>query len=65
MNGYVLFFFSGVQTYRKFYSEEKEKLNGVLAIVVAKPSVQPFISLAGMLSVSMISLMSACLIDIT
>ncbi|KAI8537436.1 hypothetical protein RHMOL_Rhmol09G0023600 [Rhododendron molle] len=40
----------GVQIYRKFYSEEKEKLNGVLAIGVTKPAAQPFISLAGMLS---------------
>ncbi|KAH7834114.1 hypothetical protein Vadar_012830 [Vaccinium darrowii] len=40
----------GVQIYRKFYSEEKEKLNGVLAIGVTKPAVQPFISLAGVLS---------------
>lgn len=54
MNGYF-FFFSGVQIYRKFYSEEKEKLNGVLAIGVTKPAAQPFISLAGMLSVSMLA----------
>ncbi|KAF7133398.1 hypothetical protein RHSIM_Rhsim09G0020700 [Rhododendron simsii] len=40
----------GVQIYRKFYSEDKEKLNGVLAIGVTKPAAQPFISLAGMLS---------------
>ncbi|KAG5530674.1 hypothetical protein RHGRI_025590 [Rhododendron griersonianum] len=45
----------GVQIYRKFYSEEKEKLNGVLAIGVTKPAAQPFISLAGMLSVSMLA----------
>ncbi|KAG5530664.1 hypothetical protein RHGRI_025582 [Rhododendron griersonianum] len=42
----------GVQSYRKFYSEEKERLNGVLAITVTKPAAQPFISLAGMLSYS-------------
>ncbi|KAE9450489.1 hypothetical protein C3L33_17611, partial [Rhododendron williamsianum] len=46
---------AGVQIYRKFYSEEKEKLNGVLAIGVTKPAAQPFISLAGMLSVSMLA----------
>ncbi|XP_057498443.1 uncharacterized protein LOC130782968 isoform X2 [Actinidia eriantha] len=40
----------GVQIYRKFYSEEKERSNGVLAIVVTKPAAQPFISLASMLS---------------
>ena len=59
-NGYASF--SGVHIYRKFYSEEKERSNGVLAIVVTKPAAQPFISLASMLSVSMLALMSECLI---
>ncbi|GFY92770.1 RNA-binding ASCH domain protein [Actinidia rufa] len=40
----------GVQIYRKFYSEEKERSNGVLAIVVTKPAAQPFISLTSMLT---------------
>lgn len=46
---------SGVQVYRKFYSEEKERSNGVLAICVEKPVSQPSICLGSMLSVSMLS----------
>ncbi|KAJ3703711.1 hypothetical protein LUZ61_007416 [Rhynchospora tenuis] len=33
----------GVAIYRKFYTEEKEKASGVLAISVSKPSSQPYI----------------------
>ncbi|XP_043696707.1 uncharacterized protein LOC122647343 [Telopea speciosissima] len=40
----------GVQIYRKFYTEEKAKSNGVLAICVTKPTSQPYISLAGIIS---------------
>lgn len=39
----------GVQVYRKFYDEEKEISNGVLAIYVSKPDSQPYISLANLL----------------
>ncbi|CAL8992769.1 unnamed protein product [Prunus brigantina] len=39
----------GVQIYRKFYTEEKERSNGVLAICVSKFPHQPYISLARML----------------
>ncbi|XP_031271535.1 uncharacterized protein LOC116129926 [Pistacia vera] len=40
----------GIQVYRKFYTEEKEKSNGVLAICVAKWPVQPFFHMARILS---------------
>ncbi|KAG7575826.1 ASCH domain [Arabidopsis thaliana x Arabidopsis arenosa] len=40
----------GVQVYRNFYSEEKERMNGVVAIRVAKPANQPYAALAGGLS---------------
>ncbi|KAL4632248.1 hypothetical protein ACB092_04G036800 [Castanea dentata] len=40
----------GVQIYRKFYTEEKEKTNGVLAIHVSKVDVQPYTSLATLIS---------------
>ncbi|XP_060171839.1 uncharacterized protein LOC132603001 isoform X2 [Lycium barbarum] len=40
----------GVQVYRKFYSEEKERSNGVLAIGVKKLVSQPSIYLGSMLS---------------
>ncbi|XP_010242737.1 PREDICTED: uncharacterized protein LOC104587010 isoform X4 [Nelumbo nucifera] len=36
----------GVQIYQKFYTEEKEKANGVLAICVSIPATQPYLSLA-------------------
>ncbi|CAN6723010.1 unnamed protein product [Malus baccata var. baccata] len=39
----------GVQVYRKFYTEEKEMSNGVLAISVSKLPLQPCDLLAGML----------------
>nr|XP_019703481.1 uncharacterized protein LOC105038613 isoform X1 [Elaeis guineensis] len=42
--------FSGVKIYRKFYTEEKEKSNGVLAIAVSKVASQPYISVANLLS---------------
>ncbi|WOL00399.1 hypothetical protein Cni_G09112 [Canna indica] len=41
----------GVQIYRKFYTEEKEKSNGVLAISVSKSASQPYDALAELLSV--------------
>ncbi|XP_010549767.2 PREDICTED: uncharacterized protein LOC104820845 [Tarenaya hassleriana] len=40
----------GVRVYRQFYPEEKERMNGVLAILVVKPNVQPYTSLARVLS---------------
>ncbi|KAI6695970.1 hypothetical protein NL676_023680 [Syzygium grande] len=40
----------GVQVYRKFYAEEKEKSNGVLAIGVSRSVDQPYISLARIIS---------------
>ncbi|XP_048332695.2 uncharacterized protein LOC107422004 isoform X3 [Ziziphus jujuba] len=40
----------GVQIYRKFYTEEKERLNGVLAISISKAALQPCISMASMFS---------------
>ncbi|CAA7032790.1 unnamed protein product [Microthlaspi erraticum] len=40
----------GVQVYRNFYPEEKERRNGVVAILVAKPADQPYAALAGALS---------------
>ncbi|KAL5712474.1 hypothetical protein ACHQM5_014644 [Ranunculus cassubicifolius] len=40
----------GVQIYRKFYTEEKEKLNGVVAIDVSKPDSQPIITMASIIS---------------
>lgn len=43
---------AGVQIYRKFYTEEKERSNGVLAICVSKFPLQPYISLARLLFVS-------------
>nr|GMD90854.1 Zinc finger protein like [Ipomoea batatas] len=42
----------GVQVYRNFYSEEKERSNGVLAICVTKPVSQPYLSMASIISVS-------------
>lgn len=42
----------GVQIYRKFYTEEKERSNGVLGLCVATSAAQPYIALASMLSVS-------------
>ncbi|KAI3994668.1 hypothetical protein MKX01_027558 [Papaver californicum] len=40
----------GVQIYRNFYTEEKEKSNGVLAICVSRPKPQPYISLGSIIS---------------
>ncbi|XP_073222992.1 uncharacterized protein [Cicer arietinum] len=40
----------GVKIYRRFYTEEKEQTNGVLAITVSKLPVQPYTSLASLLS---------------
>ncbi|TYI39600.1 hypothetical protein ES332_A02G107100v1 [Gossypium tomentosum] len=40
-----------LQTYRKFYTEEEERSNGVIAICVSNLVVQPAISLASILSV--------------
>ncbi|KAJ0093642.1 hypothetical protein Patl1_26488 [Pistacia atlantica] len=40
----------GMEIYRKFYVEEKERLNGVLAICVSKMATQPYITLATILS---------------
>ncbi|XP_020224690.1 uncharacterized protein LOC109806638 isoform X3 [Cajanus cajan] len=38
----------GVKVYRRFYTEEKELANGVLAIIVSKFSPQPYDSLANL-----------------
>lgn len=51
---------SGVQVYRKFYAEEKEKSNGVLAIGVSRSVDQPYISLARIISVSKFALVLHC-----
>ncbi|WJX69711.1 hypothetical protein P8452_53915 [Trifolium repens] len=40
----------GVKIYRRFYTEEKEQTNGVLAITVSKFPVQPYNSLASLIS---------------
>ncbi|CAL0324059.1 unnamed protein product [Lupinus luteus] len=40
----------GVKVYRRFYTEEKEQENGVLAIIVSKVALQPYISLANLFS---------------
>ncbi|KAF3457765.1 hypothetical protein FNV43_RR02424 [Rhamnella rubrinervis] len=40
----------GVQIYRKFYTEETERSNGVLAIGISKAALQPYILMASMLS---------------
>lgn len=40
----------GVGVYRNFYPEEKERMNGVVAIRVVKPVEQPYAALAGALS---------------
>ncbi|ESQ49767.1 hypothetical protein EUTSA_v10021391mg [Eutrema salsugineum] len=40
----------GVRVYRNFYPKEKERMNGVVAIRVAKPADQPYAALAGVLS---------------
>ncbi|KAH9783459.1 ASCH domain-containing protein [Citrus sinensis] len=40
----------GVQIYRKFYTEEKERSNGVLAICISKMATQPYVTLASILS---------------
>ncbi|KAH0927996.1 hypothetical protein HID58_020252 [Brassica napus] len=40
----------GVGVYRNFYPEEKERMNGVVAIRVVKPVEQPYAALAGVLS---------------
>ncbi|KAJ6991469.1 hypothetical protein NC653_019599 [Populus alba x Populus x berolinensis] len=39
----------GVKIYRKFYTEEKEMSNGVLAICVSKLTAQPYLSLSSIL----------------
>ncbi|MBA0826175.1 hypothetical protein Goarm_011059 [Gossypium armourianum] len=49
-NNPVIISRGGVQVYRKFYTEEKEKTNGVAAICVAKMAAQPYLSLARILS---------------
>ncbi|KAK7325084.1 hypothetical protein VNO77_29153 [Canavalia gladiata] len=38
----------GVKVYRRFYTEDKEQENGVLAIIVSKRAPQPYISLASL-----------------
>jgi len=40
----------GVKVYRKFYTEEREKSYGVLAISVSKPSVQPYTTMTDILA---------------
>lgn len=43
---------AGEKIYRKFYTKEKEQLNGVLAICVCKPDSQPYFILCDIISVS-------------
>lgn len=52
---------SGMQIYRNLYAEEKEMLNGVLAICVSKLATQPYITLATILSVSCLITVVFCL----
>ncbi|XP_040384623.1 uncharacterized protein LOC102706508 isoform X2 [Oryza brachyantha] len=40
----------GVEVYRKFYTEEKENLYGVLAISVSKPTAQPYITMTELIA---------------
>lgn len=40
----------GLKIYRKFYEEERERSNGVIAICISKLAAQPFILLASILS---------------
>ncbi|GAB4859105.1 hypothetical protein Ancab_010570 [Ancistrocladus abbreviatus] len=40
----------GVQIYRKFYTEEKERVNGVRAICLQRPAPQPYTALADIIS---------------
>lgn len=47
----------GVRVYWKFYTEEKERSNGVLAICAAKSAAQPYISLATISSLWVFSLL--------
>ncbi|XP_024996370.1 uncharacterized protein LOC112529352 isoform X5 [Cynara cardunculus var. scolymus] len=47
-NGHVI---SGTQIYRRFYSEEKERSKGVLAILLTEPALQPYDHLGAILSV--------------
>ncbi|OIS99098.1 PREDICTED: uncharacterized protein LOC109230788 [Nicotiana attenuata] len=54
----------GVQVYRKFYSKEKERSNGVLAICVQKPVSQPSICLSSVLSVSILSALCILTLEI-
>jgi len=46
---------TGVKVYRRFYTEEQELENGVLAIVVSKFTPQPYDSLATLFCVGSIS----------
>ena len=48
--------FLGEQVYRRFYTKEKEQLNGVLAICVGRPASQPCSVLSDIISVSILSL---------
>ena len=41
----------GVKIYRKFYSEEKEKSNGVVGISISRPVFQPSTAMGSVLSV--------------
>lgn len=61
---------SGVQIYRKFYSEEKELSNGVLGIHVKKSVAQPYIILSRTISVSFLASLTfpylhLCLANVT
>ncbi|XP_073014067.1 uncharacterized protein [Typha latifolia] len=40
----------GVQIYRNFYAEEKERSNGILAISVSRPASQPYICMKELLA---------------
>jgi hypothetical protein len=52
LNSRINSLFAGVKVYRKFYTEEREKSYGVLAISVSKPSAQPYTTMTDILVVS-------------
>ncbi|XP_057452761.1 uncharacterized protein LOC130744606 [Lotus japonicus] len=45
----------GVKVYRRFFTGEKERENGVFAIIFSKPALQLYISLASLFSVGSLS----------
>ncbi|CAN1284780.1 hypothetical protein LINPERPRIM_LOCUS18742 [Linum perenne] len=49
---------AGVQVYRRFYTEDEERSNGVISIHVSRTAIQPYIYLAKIISVSLPSFLS-------